>query len=68
MLAILPLMRRKNSFFSAEGCLKYFIAQSIASILFLFFSTVAISFAPLAVKFFLGAAIFFKLGVPPFHS
>ena len=67
IISALPLMNSSDSFFSSEISLKYFISQSIASILFIFF--IAWGFLS-SSRFYLPLLVFamlFKLGLPPFH-
>ena len=68
ILAALPLLIRKDRFFSSELGLKYFISQRVASAFFLvcYFSLVMISSNYLRSLMLL--FLLFKLGLPPFHS
>jgi len=67
IIAALPLLSSKNSLFSSEVRLKYFISQRVASILFLVTYLrlrIFLSFFTLTIR---GLFILFKLGLPPFH-
>jgi len=68
IFAALPLLTKKDRFFSSELSLKYFISQRVASVFFLvcYFSLIILSFNYLEGLIFL--FILFKLGLPPFHS
>lgn len=66
ILAIIPIFVSVQNTTSANVTLKYFISQSVASVVFLFafFRIFKIARAMLAIQL----AILFKLGLPPFHS
>lgn len=67
IVSVLPLLNSKNSFFSSEIALKYFISQRIASIFFILSALGGLFAAPTMVTTLAVAAIIFKLGIPPFH-
>ena len=67
ILAVLPIIGSAGNLTSRERTLKYFITQRIASIIFLFLFLFSVSnFYPLSTA--LAISIFFKIGIPPFHS
>nr|AYV63056.1 NADH dehydrogenase subunit 2 [Lovenula raynerae] len=68
MISVMPLFTAKESFFSDELALKYFISQSVASIMFLALSILFLMMDINVFSFLLSLSIVFKMGVPPFQS
>nr|YP_010982605.1 NADH dehydrogenase subunit 2 [Pseudodiaptomus hessei]WOH21603.1 NADH dehydrogenase subunit 2 [Pseudodiaptomus hessei] len=66
MMVFLPLLISKNQLFSSDTAMKYFISQSLASILFLF-SFLTNPMMEMS-SFLLMMSILFKMGLAPFHS
>lgn len=67
MVIVIPLLSAIGGLKAAEATLKYFISQTVASVLFLFFFLVSCMRALGAVNF-IPVLILFKLGLPPFQS
>lgn len=67
ILSALPLLASKDSFFSSEVRLKYFISQRVASVLFLTFYLCLRIFTSSFLSLLVTLFIVFKLGLPPFH-
>nr|AYQ19119.1 NADH dehydrogenase subunit 2 [Erotylinae sp. 4 ACP-2013] len=72
LLSIIPLMKGNNNIFPAESALKYFLTQTLASIILLFSIILTMNF----MDYFLlsntsilifNSAIFMKMGAAPFH-
>nr|AOY39565.1 NADH dehydrogenase subunit 2 [Scolytinae sp. BMNH 1043133] len=73
MLSLMPLMKNFNNKMSAESTIKYFIIQTMASMILLFsmlsfsnstmFNLEMINF----YSFFMNLALFTKMGAAPFH-
>ena len=66
IISVLPLLCASKNINSSETALKYFVSQSIASILFLFFYSIALLNTNF-LNLLLALMIIFKLGIPPFH-
>nr|APX40512.1 NADH dehydrogenase subunit 2 [Phyllotreta undulata] len=69
LLSIIPLFKSNKNIFPAEACLKYFITQTMASIILLFSIIYSFNFIKLSdlTMNLLNIALLTKLGAAPFH-
>nr|AXS65701.1 NADH dehydrogenase subunit 2 [Curculionoidea sp. 1 KM-2017] len=71
LLSILPLMKSKKFSYSSESTIKYFIIQTIASMMFLFTIISSLNFYPFNNNFLMQIlfmiCLLMKMGAAPFH-
>lgn len=67
IISILPILGARDTFFRREITIKYFISQSVASIIFLVLFFLVYFFTSSSLELIFTSAVLFKLGVPPFH-
>nr|YP_010016877.1 NADH dehydrogenase subunit 2 [Scorpiops tibetanus]QOJ45408.1 NADH dehydrogenase subunit 2 [Scorpiops tibetanus] len=67
LLSILPLMSSEKTKSSSESCIKYFLVQSMASLLILFSSVFVFYSSLMGGPDLIFVGLCMKLGVAPFH-
>nr|YP_009185879.1 NADH dehydrogenase subunit 2 [Myrmecocephalus concinnus]ALO70716.1 NADH deshydrogenase subunit 2 [Myrmecocephalus concinnus] len=73
LLAFIPLIQENNNSFSSESALKYFLTQTIASMIFLFTvifmskQFIYLKYVENYIMIMFNSALLMKMGMAPFH-
>nr|AYW52350.1 NADH dehydrogenase subunit 2 [Erotylinae sp. 2 ACP-2013] len=73
LLSLIPLMSKNKFIFPAEAAMKYFLTQTMASIMFLFSIITSLNMmnlllnSNLIIMMLLNSALLIKMGAAPFH-